>query len=448
MVQELLEDRNRFSFNVQVLNDLIVISSACESNVFEGSQLIKLFSNDLSHTIIFNTCGVTHLYTKITQKYLERLKNVFPDYKIYITGCGSSYYPNKYKKYGTIIKDNEKFDPKSYGLDTINPTSINVSLPKIRVQNGCSHHCTYCITRLIKGKSASKDYQSIYENIKCIIENGWDTIILSGINLTEYYSDGMYLTDLCKRILQDFPTIKIKTTNLDPAAPETLKIIELMKTEPRIIRELHLPIQSGNDEILALMKRRHKVKDIENIYKSIENTDILTYWDIIVAFPGETEEQFQDTCNLIKKYKPVFSLVLPCCLHKGTEAYDLPNRISTKEGARRTKIARQLIDQNKNMPCNDIEFIVKNDNINRTLVLLSDRESIISHDTIKIDFSEFYNENTDIIYLLGELLYCRIIEKLVISFSTQTNRNFLDCMMKWFRKINVNEKVRLISNEF
>lgn len=447
MVQELLEDRNRFSFNIQVLNDLIVISSACESNVFEGNQIIKLFSNDLSHTIIFNTCGVTHLYTEITQKYLKRLKEVYPDYKIYITGCGSSYYPEVYKKYGTIIKDEEKFNPSSYGLTNINPINIDYTLPKIRVQNGCSHNCTYCITRIIKGKSTSREYESIYKDISSIIKNGWDTIILAGVNLTEYYYKGMYLTDLCKKILQDFPNIKIKTTNLDPAAPETLKIIELMKQEPRIVQQLHLPVQSGNNDILKLMKRRHTVEDIDKIYNLLKNTNISTYWDIIVAFPGETEEQFQDTCNLIKKYKPTFSLVLPCCLHKGTEAYNLPNRISEEEGLRRMKIARQLIDQNNNPPPKDSIFKLLDNNYIQTLTLLSDRETIICNDSIKLDISSFTTENRDIIILLGELLYCRIIENLEVVFSTQTNRKFLDSMIKWFKNIEVNEKVRFIFDE-
>lgn len=447
MVQELLEDRNRFSFNIQVLNDLIVISSACESNVFEGTQLIKLFSNNLPHTIIFNTCGVTHLYTEITKKYLRRLKEIYPNYTIYITGCGSSYYPEIYKEFGIIIKDEDKFNPKSYGLESITSTPINCCLPKIRIQNGCSHQCTYCITRLIKGKSTSCDYNFIYNNIDKIIQNGWDTIILSGINLTEYYSNGMYLTDLCERILKDFPSIKIKTTNLDPAAPETLRIIELMKREPRLVQQLHLPIQSGNDEILALMKRRHTVKDIENIYNLLKDTNIITYWDIIVAFPGETEEQFQDTCNLIKKYKPTFSLVLPCCLHEGTEAYNLPNRISEEEGLRRTRIARQLIDENNNPLPKDFMFKVSNDNYIKILTLLSDRETIISNDKIKLDISDFTIENKDIIILLGELLYCRIIENLEVVFSIQTNRKFLDSMIKWFKNIEVNEKVRFIFDE-
>jgi len=257
----------------------------------------------------------------------------------------------------------------------------------------------------------------------------------------------MYLTDLCIKILKDFPNIKIKTTNLDPASPETLRIINLMKRESRIIQQLHLPIQSGNNEILSLMKRRHTVKDIDNIYNLLKDTNIKTYWDIIVGFPGETESQFQDTCNLIKKYKPVFSLVLPCCLHKGTEAYNLPNRISEEEGLRRTKIARQLVDENINYINSNLEYDITNENINHILILLSDRETIISQDSIKLNFSNFYNKNTDIVYLLGELLYCRIIENLEIIFSKNTNRKFLDFMIKWFKNISVNKKVKFSLNE-
>lgn len=447
MVQELLEDRTRFSFNIQVLNDLIVISSACESNVFEGTRLIKLFSTSLSHSIIFNTCGVTHLYTEITRKYLKRLKEIYPDYTIYITGCGSSYYPEMYEEFGKIIKDEEKFNPNAYGLDKVIPTTFNCDLPKIRVQSGCSHNCTYCITRLIKGKSSSREYSDIYADISNVLNSGWDTVVLAGVNLTEYYNNGMYLTDLCKKILTDFPNIKLKTTNLDPAAPETLRIINFMKTESRMVPQLHLPIQSGNNDVLKLMKRRHTVEDIHNIYKLLQNTNISTYWDIIVAFPGETEAQFQDTCNLIKKYKPTFSLVLPCCLHRGTEAYDLPNHISEEEGYRRMQIARQLIDQNRNIPYGKSTFKLLNTNYYKILIALADRETVISKDSICLDISYFTNNDKDIILLLSELLYCKIIEKLEIVFSVKTNREFLNTMIKWFKTTKVNEKVKFVLNE-
>lgn len=447
MVQELLEDRTRFSFNIQVLNDLIVISSACESNVFEGTRLIKLFSTSLSHSIIFNTCGVTHLYTEITRKYLKRLKEIYPDYTIYITGCGSSYYPEMYEEFGKIIKDEEKFNPNAYGLDKVIPTTLNCDLPKIRVQSGCSHNCTYCITRLIKGKSSSREYSDIYADISNVLNSGWDTVVLAGVNLTEYYNNGMYLTDLCKKILTDFPNIKLKTTNLDPAAPETLRIINFMKTESRMVPQLHLPIQSGNNDVLKLMKRRHTVEDIHNIYKLLQNTNISTYWDIIVAFPGETEAQFQDTCNLIKKYKPTFSLVLPCCLHRGTEAYDLPNHISEEEGYRRMQIARQLIDQNRNIPYGKSTFKLLNTNYYKILIALADRETVISKDSICLDISYFTNNDKDIILLLSELLYCKIIEKLEIVFSVKTNREFLNTMIKWFKTTKVNEKVKFVLNE-
>lgn len=449
-MENLLEDRMRFSFTIKIIDDLIIITTPCESNISEGNLIAAKFAGLLKKSIIFNTCAVTHKHTELILKYMERLKKILPDYKIYITGCGSTFYPEKYKGIGIIIPEKDKFKPESYGINSENIELVNTFTPVVKVQDGCSHHCTYCITRIVKGKSVSKSYQEIYNTIKKITDIGWKDIVLSGINLTEYYYDGMYLSELCKKILSDFPEINLKTTNMDPAAPETKKIIELIKNEPRMTKELHLPIQSGNNEILKLMKRRHTVEDIESLYELLKDSDIQTYWDIIVGFPGETEEQFNDTCKLIKKYKPNYSLVLPCCLHRGTEAYTLPNRVSAEEAFRRTEIARKLVDENKKENTEEAIFDINDNTIRHVLILLSYREYIISRKKVSIDISNLCNVNNymenynDLKILLGELLYIGIIDRLYLIISDDTDIEYLHALKDWLKKVGQLEKVEII----
>lgn len=446
MVEKIIEDGSRFSFNVQVYKDLLVIATSCESNVFEANQLIKLFASQLSKTIIINTCGVTRRYIHIIKAYVDRLKKYYPDYKIYLTGCGSNFYPEEYKDCGILVKDSEKFFPQSYGLTTINTNNIAYSTPKIGIQTGCSHHCAYCVTRLVKGKSISKDYAFIHKNIQDAINIGWDKIILAGIDLTEYNSDGLYLSDLCYKILQDFPNIQIQTNNLDPAAPETLRMVELVKKEPRMKQILHLPVQSGSNKILKLMRRRHVIEDLDKIYDSIKNTRITTYWDLIVGFPGETEEDFQATCDAVKKYKPTSSLVLPCCLHKGTEAYDMPDKIPADIAEQRMSILRNLVDENNFKYDSTLTIAFTEENLVQKLAYLSNRETILEHKKVILDFTNFTIFDSDIIILIDNLLYCNLFNSLEIVFSENTNRKFASTLVRTLKNNNVmDEKVRLIN---
>ena len=445
MAEKIVEEGSRFSFNIQVLDDLITISTSCESNVFEGNQLIKLFAGQLHKTIIINTCAVTTRYVNVIREYVNRLKKYYPDYTIYLTGCGTEIYRSEYEDCGIIIPDKEKFLPKSYGLTNINLNNTIYTTPKIRVQNGCSHHCTYCITRLVKGKSTSRDYESIYKNVQDAIAVGWNRVIFAGIDLTEYYYDGMYLSDLCRRILKDFPTLHIQTNNLDPANPETMRMIELLKEEPRMEQVLHLPVQSGSNRILKLMKRRHTVEYLDKIYDAIKGTNIVTYWDLIVGFPGETEEDFQATCDIIKKFKPSSSLVLPCCLHKGTEAYDMPDRVPADVAEKRLQIARDLVNQNNIQ--HDSVLIMKftEENLLYKLTHLSNRETILEHKNVKLDFTEFEVFNSDIIILIDNLLYCNLFRNLEIIFSDKTNKKFASTLIKTLKNNNVlDEKVKVI----
>lgn len=445
MAEKIIEDGSRFSFNIQVYKDLIVISLSCESNVFESNQILKLFAGKLSKAIIFNTCAVTTRYAKIVTGYINRLRKYYPDYTIYLTGCGSNFYPDVYKNLGIIIPDEEKFFPQSYGLTEVNIDDIDFATPKIGVQTGCSHQCTYCVTRLVKGKSVSKNYAFIYKCIEGIKKINWDKIIIAGIDLTEYYSDGMYLSDLCRKILKDFPDICIQTNNLDPAAPETLRMIDLIKEEPRMKPTVHLPVQSGSNKILKLMKRRHKAEDLEKIYDKIKGTNINTYWDLIVGFPGETEEDFQATCNIIKKYKPTFALVLPCCLHKGTEAYDMDNRVPLEVAEQRMNIIHELVDQNAVIHDSFLTVKFTEENWVHKLSYISNRETILEHKKVILDFKEFKIFNSDIIILLDNLLYCNLFNNLEILFSNETDKNFISMLIKTLKNNNVmDEKVRFI----
>lgn len=431
---------------VRVSNGLIVVATSCESSSWEGDKLASDFGGKLKNAIIVNTCAVLLEYQETTNNYIKRLKSIFPDYKVYVTGCGSTYYPEAYVD--TIIKDREKFNPESYGLTEKNIIPVNSYSVNIKVQDGCSHKCAYCITRFVKGASRSFPYEDIKKSIEMAIANGWKQLSIIGIDLAEYYYDGMYIKELCEQILKDFPDITIKTNNLDPANPQTLRFLELVKSEPRMVKQLHFPIQSGSDNILKLMRRRHTVKDIDNIYKSLEGYNIDTYWDLIVGFPGETEEDFIATYDLVNKYKPSFALVAPCCIHKGTEAADMPNKVPVDIKFKRIELLKKLILKNAHQMDEKGIISIRKDNFRAELSKLQHKEFVSEHKIIYLDLSKL-EENSlseteifDLKVQIGEYLYLGYIHELIIYISDNTDIEIIETIHRWLVKLNLMNNVR------
>jgi threonylcarbamoyladenosine tRNA methylthiotransferase MtaB len=202
----------------------------------------------------------------------------------------------------------------------------------VQIGDGCDRHCTYCITRILRGPAVSFPYDRILADARALIDNGYTEIILTGVNIADY-GDG--LTDLCKKLLADLPDMRHLTlSSLDPAA-DIESIIDLIQANPRMTRHLHLSVQSGCDAILAKMARRHnaaRVREIMTLGRGITFS-----WDIICGFPGETEELFDETLNLARELGPTRIHAFPFSARPGTPAADMPDRISRAAAKERVK---------------------------------------------------------------------------------------------------------------
>jgi threonylcarbamoyladenosine tRNA methylthiotransferase MtaB len=220
----------------------------------------------------------------------------------------------------------------------------------IQIQNGCNHACSYCVTRLLRGRQSSFGYDAILAEARAAVAGGYYEIVLTGIDIAGYAGGNpgeiILLSDLCKRLLADVPEIRrLRLSSLDPASPEIPKIIEIMKTDPRMMPHIHLSMQSGSDQILGAMRRRHTADMARGFV--LPNRDISFSWDIICGFPGETEALFGETCALARELRPIRIHAFPFSRRPGTEAAALPGRIDKSISKQRVKIIRGIADENK-----------------------------------------------------------------------------------------------------
>ena len=242
-------------------------------------------------------------------------------------------------------------------FDFLTKAEIHVSNPDqpmskqfVQIQNGCNHDCTYCITRLLRGPSVSFEYDDILADVRRAIENGYSEIVLTGVDSASYHKmyDGkpFLISDLCRKLLNDAHGLKrLRLSSMDPASPEIYKIIDLMHEEPRMMPHLHLSMQSGSDTILRAMHRRHTAQMIRDIVAHA--TGISFSWDIICGFPGETDELFNETMQLVIDTKPIKIHAFPFSPRPGTPAATMPNQVAKSVAKNRVKAITDAATHNR-----------------------------------------------------------------------------------------------------
>jgi threonylcarbamoyladenosine tRNA methylthiotransferase MtaB len=353
-----------------------LITLGCKVNLIDSlnlkTQLEKLDFEVLNNSkeknkfdfTIINTCTVTN---KAHQKSIEKLKsNLINSKKIILTGCdlkiNSKIYQEKFKDI-LILKDISKVieyfkelncEPGLPGLGSgytgLESFKGNIRTRKyVSIQNGCDTFCSYCIVPFVRGKSVSRDLKEIIKEIQQAEQNGYQEIVLSGINLGAYGSpkttqpEKNNLSKLLAEIIgrTRIPRIRLSSIGAQFIAFDNL-FFEIFKNK-RVCNHLHLSIQSGSDRILKKMNRNHDTKTILKAAQkaiSVKKNTAIT-GDFIVGFPGETETDFEASLALAQKIPMAKLHIFPFSKRKKTKASHFKNQIDEK-----TKIKRVQIFQN------------------------------------------------------------------------------------------------------
>jgi len=361
-----------------------VVTYGCQMNVHESEKISGILedlgmkhvdSPELADVVVFNTCCIREgaedrAFSNISA--LKKIKAKNPDMVIAVCGCMPQQKEGKYdfkKKLpfvdiviGTHNVNmlgaylNQVYETKTRVYEIVDePISLEEGKTTIRddkinayvnIIYGCNKFCTYCIVPHVRGRERSRPYNEIEAEVKDLVSKGYRYITLLGQNVNSYGKDmdnGMnfatLLTNLCK-IEGEF---KIKFMTSHPI-DFNKDVIKVMKHERKIAKCLHLPVQSGNDEVLFKMNRHYNIKHYNKLIKATKHAvkNIALSTDIIVGFPGESEKAFEDTVKLLKKvkYDQVFAFMYS--KRTGTPACKLPNQVDEEiKNKRVNKLLRE-----------------------------------------------------------------------------------------------------------
>jgi threonylcarbamoyladenosine tRNA methylthiotransferase MtaB len=284
--------------------------------------------------------------------------------QVVVTGCWATLFAEDANAITGVawVFDNSRKDlivETIFGSQTRQKTNLHVQrepLPGerhrtrafIKVQEGCDDHCTFCLTRLARGRSRSVPFDIVKQDILSAVNGGTKEIVLTGVQLGAYGRDlepGSNLVALILESLSVAPTMRVRLSSLEPW-DVTDELIRLWQN-PQMCRHLHIPIQSGSAHILHRMGRRITSSEYSNLVERIRRyiPEIAITTDVIVGFPGESNEDFQTTCNLIRFLGLAGGHVFTYSAMKGTGAEKFPGQVLYSIRKERNHIARQLLQE-------------------------------------------------------------------------------------------------------
>ena len=317
---------------------------------------------------VINTCTVTQEADSKSRRMIRRLHRRNPDARIIVMGCYATGDPQAIAEIpgvSEVITDKRELPDwlKRFGVVDV-PDGISEFRGRhrayVKVQDGCLLKCSYCIIPLVRPKAYSRDPESIEREVTRLVANGHREIVLTGIHLGHYGVDGnrakpkdqwLRLSHLIRRLVDLPGEFRIRLSSIE-ATEVTRELIQVMAARPdRICPHLHVCLQSGSDRILRRMRRRWSAKMF------IDRCDLVRQYldhpafttDLMVGFPGETEEDFQLSCQVAKQVGFSKIHVFPFSARKGTPAAEMEDPVSQAEKTERVARAR------------DLESILRND---------------------------------------------------------------------------------------
>lgn len=333
----------------------IFATLGCRLNAYESEAMREMVdAAGLSDAVIVNTCAVTAEAVRKSQKEVRRLRRDNPTAKLIVTGCAAQTEPERFANMAEVdlvLGNTEKMAPDTWkrAADFIGETervqvddimSVTETAGHlidgfgrhrayVQIQNGCDHRCTFCIIPFGRGNSRSVPAGVVVDQIKRLVDRGFNEVVLTGVDLTSWGADlpaTPKLGDLVRRILKLVPDLSrlrissIDSIEVDPA------LMEAIATEPRLMPHLHLSLQSGDDMILKRMKRRHLRDDaIAFCTEAKSLRPEMTFGaDIIAGFPTETDAMFENSLKLVADCDLTWLHVFPYSIRPGTPAARMP----------------------------------------------------------------------------------------------------------------------------
>ncbi len=345
-----------------------VVNLGCKVNRVESDSIAAslmslggIASDEGDAELVFvNTCTVTGEADKKARKAVRHALKVSGDAPVYVTGCavaidgdGYAAIDGRVRVVDRIALTEELARRSSYGLRIGDEFRTRIN---IKVQDGCDRACTYCIVHVARGRARSMPFDEVIEEARSYLARGAKEIVLTGIDLGSYRDGDKRLHHLVRELVDvadamtapgDVPA-RIRASSLEPVTVDDEFIDLLASSEGRICRHLHLPVQSGSSRVLREMARPYTAEQfrelVNRLYGNIPSLSLTT--DIIVGFPGETEEDFQMTMDLARACRFSKIHVFPYSMREGTPAAlrtdQVPHDVKTERAARLRALSDDL----------------------------------------------------------------------------------------------------------
>lgn len=321
--------------------------------------------------VVVNTCSVTHRADASARKAIRRIHAANPDAQIVVTGCYAQRAPDELAEIAGVslivgaadrARIVEELDATAPGQTRVAVSSVaeavkflevpitemmERSRAYVKVQEGCNEACTFCIVPQTRGVSRSREMPKVVDQVSHLVEAGFREIVLTGVHLGDYgldHDSAERALPALIRVLLRIPGLqRLRLSSIEPASI-TDELVELMATEDKFARHFHIPFQSGNDEILARMKRRYTVREfqrlIQRIVEVMPECGIGT--DVICGFPGETDAHFQDTFDCLVDLPISYIHPFTYSSRPGSAAEQFSDQVPGDIKKRRTRALKRL----------------------------------------------------------------------------------------------------------
>lgn len=353
----------------------------CKVNQSETEAMTALFLNrgyqlgdfeEYCDVYVINTCTVTHAGDRKSRQMIRRAKHINPQAIVVVTGCYAQTSPqdvaaiedvdvilgtNKKHLIIDIVESfhgerqeivDSKDDLKNFEEITMERV-IQKARAYLKVQDGCEQFCTYCIIPYARGPLRSRSMENTLQEAKKLEQAGFKEIILTGIHLGAYGKEtGKYtLADLCEMLLKETVFERIRLSSIEPTEVDN-QLLHLFKESPRMCRHLHLPLQAGDDSVLKRMHRPYTTEEYRQEIIRIRAAvpDIALSTDLMVGFPGETEEQFANSLQFCDEIAFSSMHIFKYSPREGTPAADYPNQVENEIKDQRSKQMQEIAEKN------------------------------------------------------------------------------------------------------
>ena len=355
----------------------------CKLNYSETSSISKQFLdrgfqitefNNRADVYVLNTCSVTESAERECRQIIRRALRKNPEAFVIVTGCYAQLRPEEISRIegvDAVLGSNEKFKLFSLINDFTKKelACISVSATEnltefgsarsseadsrtrafLKIQDGCDYNCSFCTIPLARGDSRSLSASKTIEEFKSLLKDGYNEIILTGVNVGDYGKNiDSNLFNLLQELIKISGEFRIRVSSIEPNLLSD-EIIDLVVASDKICNHFHIPLQSGSPGVLKAMQRRYTVSEYRTLIEKVKNKipDAGIGVDVIVGFPGETEEDFIHTHNFLRDLPISYLHVFTYSERPDTKAITLPLSIDFQERKRRNNILRILSEKKR-----------------------------------------------------------------------------------------------------